>query len=110
MKKRKSTLMTQPWRLINCNWGVQICEGNRVIVAISEPESKDQGPRRTQDVMERANLLLAAPLMLAALEAIQEAFVNGEIKFTKVRQADSDPYHPANVKLAVAIAAARGEV
>lgn len=51
----------------------------------------------------------AAPLMLAALEAIQEAFVNGEIKFTKVRQADSDPYHPANVKLAVAIAAARGQ-
>lgn len=55
------------------------------------------------------NLMQAAPALLAACEAIQEAFSKGEIKFTKIRQADSDPYHPANVKLAAAIAAAKGE-
>ncbi len=45
--------------------------------------------------------------LLAACEAIQDAFVKGEIKFTRKRQSDSDPYHPANVKLAAA--AAKGE-
>lgn len=41
---------------------------------------------------------------LEALEAIQEAFTKGEIAFTRKRQSDSDPYHPANVKMAAAIA------
>jgi heme A synthase len=56
-----------------------------------------------------AEVAAAAPALLAACEAIQEAFEKGEIKFTKIRQADSDPYRPASVKLSAAIAAARGE-
>lgn len=43
-----------------------------------------------------ARLIAAAPEMLAALEAIHKGFVDGSIKFTKKRQSDSDPYHPAN--------------
>lgn len=55
-----------------------------------------------------AEVAEAAPLMLEALEAIQEAFAKGEIKFTRKRQSDSDPYHPASVKLSAALAAVKG--
>ena len=65
----KNKFMSQEWRLVNCNWGVQICEGNRVIVAISEPASKDQGPRRSQDVMERANAIVALPDLIEACKS-----------------------------------------
>lgn len=53
--------------------------------------------------------MAAAPELLEALEAINEAFLKGEIKFTKKRQADSDPYHPANIKMHAAIAKAKIE-
>lgn len=72
-RKVKSQFMTQEWKLFNCNWGVQIVEGNRVIVALSEPSSKDNGPRRTEDVMERAIAILALPDLLKALKDILEA-------------------------------------
>ena len=39
-----------------------------------------------------------------ALTAVQQAFAKGEAKFTKKRQSDSDPYHPANVKMCAALA------
>lgn len=71
-KKNKSQFMTKEWKLFNCNWGVQIVEGNRVIVALSEPNSKDHGPRRTEDVMERAMAILALPDLLKALKDILE--------------------------------------
>lgn len=38
-----------------------------------------------------------------ALTAVQQAFAKGEAKFTKKRQSDSDPYHPANVKMTAAL-------
>lgn len=40
-----------------------------------------------------------------ALVAVQQAFAKGEAKFTKKRQSESDPYHPANVKMCAALAA-----
>uniref|UniRef100_A0A6M3LCG8 Uncharacterized protein n=1 Tax=viral metagenome TaxID=1070528 RepID=A0A6M3LCG8_9ZZZZ len=62
--------------------------------------------------IEAANKLAriekAAPDLLEALKLIEKAFTDGDIKFTKKRQADSDPYHPANIKMCAAIAAAEG--
>uniref|UniRef100_A0A6H1ZWL1 Uncharacterized protein n=1 Tax=viral metagenome TaxID=1070528 RepID=A0A6H1ZWL1_9ZZZZ len=58
---------------------------------------------------ENARLLAAAPDMLEALKLIEKAFFDGDIKFTKKRRADSDPYHLANTKMCAAIARAEGE-
>ena len=41
--------------------------------------------------------------MKAALDALMAGFVDGSIKFTKKRWADSDPYHPAAVLMCAAI-------
>lgn len=38
-----------------------------------------------------------------ALTAVQQAFAKGEAQFTKKRQSDSDPYHPANTKMMAAL-------
>ena len=65
----KMKFMTQPWSLISVTTGVQICEGNRVIAYLGEPNSGDHGPRRTQDVMERANAIVAIPDLVRACEA-----------------------------------------
>lgn len=51
-------------------------------------------------------LLAIASDMLAALEALQQGFMDGSIKFTHKRTSDSDPYHPANVLMCAAIAKA----
>ena len=51
----------------------------------------------------------AAPKMLAALLAISDAVAARELAFTKKRQSESGPYHPANVAMVAAIAAATGE-
>ena len=56
-----------------------------------------------------ARLIAATLDMLAALEAIHTALTNGEIQFTKKRNGNSDPYHPANVLLTAALAKVRGE-
>ena len=56
-----------------------------------------------------ANLIAAAPELLAALKAMHQGLVDGSIKFTKKRQSDNDPYHPANVLMCAAIAKAQGE-
>ena len=45
----------------------------------------------------------AASDMKAALNALMAGFVDGSIKFTKKRWADSDPYHPAAVLMCAAI-------
>lgn len=55
-----------------------------------------------------AQLICAAPDMKAALDALVAGFVDGSIKFTKKRWADSDPHHPANVLMCAAIAKAEG--
>lgn len=51
-------------------------------------------------------LLAAAPEMYEALNLIHAAIVNGELKWTKPRRADSDPYHPANIAMSAALAKA----
>jgi len=53
-----------------------------------------------------AYVIAAAPEMLEALEALQQAFVNGELAFTHKRQADSEPYHRANALMSAALAKA----
>ena len=55
-----------------------------------------------------AALIAAAPELLDALKLIEKAFADGDLKFTKNRQSDSDPYHPANIKMCAAIAKAEG--
>lgn len=54
------------------------------------------------------HLIAAAPELLDALYAIHNAFLAGEIKWKNPRQSDSDPYHPANIKMSAAIAKAEG--
>lgn len=44
--------------------------------------------------------------LLAAVLAVQKGFADGSIKWAKPRQADSDPYHPANTLMCAAIAKA----
>lgn len=56
-----------------------------------------------------ARLIAAAPDLLAALQAIHAGFMDGSIKWAKKRQADSDPYHPANTAMSIALAKVRGE-
>lgn len=60
--------------------------------------------RADDEVEANTNLIAAAPELYEALKAIRDAFIKGEIKFTKVRQADKDPYHPANIKMSAALA------
>lgn len=55
-----------------------------------------------------AHLIAAAPDLLAALEAFDQGFRDGSIKWAKPRQADSEPYHPANIAMCAAIARAKG--
>jgi len=62
-----------------------------------------------EETHEIANLIAAAPAMFEACEAISEALIKGELMWKNKRQADSDPYHPANVKLCAAIAQAKGQ-
>ena len=55
-----------------------------------------------------AALIAAAPELLEALKSLEKAFADGDLKFTKKRQSDSDSYHPANIKMCAAIAKAEG--
>ncbi len=45
--------------------------------------------------------------LLAALEAVNAGFLDRSIKWTKPRQADSEPYHPANILMTAALAKAQ---
>lgn len=67
------------------------------------------GPAGDAESERMARLFAAAPDLLDALQAILKGFVDGEIKWAKPRRSDSDPYHPANVKLMAALAKAEGE-
>ena len=46
--------------------------------------------------------------LLEALKAFDSGLRDGSIQFTKKRQADSDPYHPANTLMCAAFAKAEG--
>ncbi len=47
--------------------------------------------------------------LLAALEAIDRGFMDGSIRFTKKRQSDTDPYHPANTLMSAVLAEAKAK-
>lgn len=66
-------------------------------------------PGRTEEDLANANLIAAAPDLLAALEAIHQGFVDGSIKWAKRRQSERDPYHPANTLMNIAFAKVRGD-
>ena len=61
------------------------------------------------DHIELCPIHAAAPEMLEALLAFEKGLNDGSIAFTKKRQADSDPYHPANTLMCKAIAKAEGQ-
>lgn len=56
-----------------------------------------------------ARLIAAAPDLLAALRAVHTGFMDGTIKWAKPRQADSEPYHPANILMTAALAKAESK-
>ena len=56
-----------------------------------------------------ARLIAASPDLYEALIEIQKGFAAGEIKFTRKRQSDSNPYHKANVLMCKALAKAEGK-
>lgn len=66
---------------------------------IGKRESRILREEHNEAINQRAELL-------EALEAIRAGFLNGSIKWTKPRQSDSDPYHPANTLMTAAIAKA----
>ena len=53
-------------------------------------------------------LLASAPELLEALRAFEAGLLDGSITFTRKRQSDGDPHHPANVAMCAAIAKAEG--
>lgn len=62
-----------------------------------------------EEAEAHARLVAAAPDLLAALEAFDRGLYDGSIKFTKTRQSDDDPYHPANTLMCTAFSKVRGE-
>lgn len=56
-----------------------------------------------KQALANAKLIAAAPDLLEALQAIEQGFTDGSIKFTKKRVSDSDPYHKANTLMCKAI-------
>ena len=57
---------------------------------------------------DHARLIAAAPELYEACKAVDDALAKGELIWKHKRQADSDPYHEATVKLIAAIAKAEG--
>ena len=64
-------------------------------------------PSARHDIWERAHLIAAAPEMLGALQAMEKGFADGSIQFTTKRISETDPYHPANLKMNTAISKAK---
>jgi hypothetical protein len=77
-----------------------------LFAALEEPPPQCRYCRGTAE--GNAQLFAAAPELLDALYTIRQAFTDGHLRFTKKRQTDSDPFHPANVKMCAAIAKAEG--
>lgn len=87
-----------PWKAVeedetHCA-SVENCGGE--IIAILNAYNK-------QDNYKLALVMAAAPELHQALQAIFNGFVDGSIRFTKQRQADSDPHHPANILMCAAL-------
>jgi len=106
MKYEGYTYTPGPWsyggkftRAIFANDGVEVCKLHTRPLPFPSDEA---------EWLANARLIAAAPELLEALKLIEKAFAEGDLKFTKKRQSDSDPYHPANIRMCSAIAKAEG--
>lgn len=98
-----------PWRI-----GSR-CENDNTLEIVTDTKESPLAyisPRPHYDDTQTANarLISHAPALLKeckrlreALEAIDAGFKDGSIRWRKSRQADSDPYHPANTLLCKAL-------
>lgn len=77
-------------------YGTTVYPGGRMI-EISSPH------REWTDYAVRA--VNAVDALAEAVRAVQEGFRDGSIKWAKPHQADSDPYHKANMLMCAALAA-----
>jgi hypothetical protein len=102
-----------PWKradeklsaLIDSTWAIshELTSGKHIIVANVWKTDDAVSSIKNDEAKANAKLIAAAPEMLDALLTIRQAFYDGDLKFTKKRQADNEPYHPANIKLHAAI-------
>lgn len=101
-----------PWTMETVRTSAGVCfkvgpfpwkEGklNHACIYADYPSSREHA-----ECEANARLIAAAPDLLEALLEFQRGFADGSIKFVKQRQSDSDPYHPANIKMCAAIAKA----
>ena len=80
--------------------------GTVCIAEVYNPQWQHMPPKETRKA--NARLIAAAPALLAAVEAIHQGFMDGSIKWTKKRQSESDPYHPANTLMSAALDKVKG--
>ena len=83
---------------------------DEVAQELANQQKKKDDEQAEQEKRQREYLVRqAAPDLLEALQTIQRGFADGSIQFTKKRQSDSDPYHPANTLMCTALAKAAGQ-
>jgi len=95
--------VTSPDRVYN---GEVIKHGDDWIAVLSDFNRVDRDAEREAN----ARLIAATPDLFEALEAVEQGLLDGSIRFTRRRQAESDPYHPANTLMSRALAKARPSV
>ena len=85
-------------------------EAQRVIDSHGETIADVFLGHRGGECEANAALIAAAPELLEAVQAVQNGFLDGSIKFAKPRQTASDPYHKANILICAAMDKLRGEI
>lgn len=63
----------------------------------------------SREIASTATAQAKMKMLHNALSDVQAAFANQQATFNRKRQADSDPYHPANVAMCKALAAMRDD-
>ena len=77
-------------------------------VVLDAMNGVEPNPSVAQRAIADANSLRAVNAELVeALQAVHAGFRDGSIKWAKPRQADNDPYHPANLLMTAALAKAQ---
>lgn len=78
----------------------------RAAIARVEAGDLHAGPDVT--TLQLAALLNERTRLMEALRAVERGFQDGSIQFTRKRQSDNDPYHPANKLMCAALAKIEG--
>ncbi len=112
MKNHSDTSVSSPVDKVQHTPGLWYVEGtnppriyaNEGMDIICQCDSAGEMSKKQE--LANARLIAAAPELLEALQTVSKGFADGSIKFTKKRQADNDPYHPANVLMCTALAKA----